>query len=133
MRRDYLILFDGVCNFCNYWVRFALKRDQKQKLSFGTLQGNTAQSVLPLHGINEKEIASVVFIENGKLWQNSSAVLRICRHLSGSWKLFYALIIIPAPIRDFIYKMIAKNRYRWFGKRESCMVPDASMKDRFVD
>ncbi|MBM3440008.1 MAG: thiol-disulfide oxidoreductase DCC family protein [Bacteroidetes bacterium] len=133
MRKDYLILFDGVCNFCNYWVRFALKRDQKQKLSFGTLQGNTTQSVLPLHGINEKEIASVVFIENGKLWQNSSAVLRICRHLSGAWKLFYALMIIPAPIRDFIYKMIAKNRYRWFGKRESCMVPDASMKDRFVD
>ena len=133
MRRDYLILFDGVCNFCNYWVRFALKRDQKQKLSFGTLQGNTAQSVLPLHGINEKEIASVVFIENGKLWQNSSAVLCICRHLSGAWKLFYALMIIPAPIRDFIYKMIAKNRYRWFGKRESCMVPDASIKDRFVD
>lgn len=133
MRRDYLILFDGVCNFCNYWVRFALKRDQKQMLSFGTLQGNTAQSVLPLHGINEKEIASVVFIENGKLWQNSSAVLRICRHLSGAWKLFYVLMIIPAPIRDFIYKMIAKNRYRWFGKRESCMVPDTSMKDRFVD
>ena len=80
MSRDYLILFDGVCNFCNYWVRFALKRDQKQKLSFGTLQGNTAQLVLPLHGINEKEIGSVVFIEKGKVWRNSSAVLRICMH-----------------------------------------------------
>lgn len=133
MSRDYLILFDGVCNFCNYWVRFALKRDQKQKLLFGTLQGKTAQTVLPLHGINEKEIASVVFIENGKLWQNSSAVLRICMHLSGAWKLFYAFMIIPAPIRDFIYRIIAQNRYRWFGKRENCMVPDASIKQRFVD
>lgn len=133
MSRDYLILFDGVCNFCNYWVRFALKRDQKQKLSFGTLQGNTAQLVLPLHGINEKEIASVVFIEKGKVWRNSSAVLRICMHLSGVWKIFYALMIIPTPMRDFVYRIIAQNRYRWFGKRENCILPDASVKERFVD
>lgn len=133
MDRDYLILFDGVCNFCNYWVRFALKRDKKQKLSFGTLQGNTAKKVLPLYGINEKELASVVFIEKGKVWQNSSAVLRICKHLSGAWKMFYVLMIIPTPIRDFVYRIIAQNRYRWFGKRESCMLPDASVKERFVD
>lgn len=133
MSRDYLILFDGVCNFCNYWMRFALKRDQKQKLSFGTLQGKTAQLVLPLHGINEKEIGSVVFIEKGKVWRNSSAVLRICMHLSGVWKIFYALMITPTPIRDFVYRIIAQNRYRWFGKRENCMVPDASIKQRFVD
>jgi len=133
MDRDYLILFDGVCNFCNYWVRFALKRDEKQKLSFGTLQGNTAKKVLPLYGINEKELASVVFIEKEKVWQNSSAVLRICKHLSGAWKMFYVLMIIPTPIRDFVYRIIAQNRYRWFGKRESCMLPAASVKERFVD
>ena len=133
MDRDYLILFDGVCNFCNYWVRFALKRDQKQKLSFGTLQGNTAKKVLPLYGINEKELASVVFIEKGKVWQNSSAVLRICKHLNGAWKMCYVLMIIPTPLRDFVYRIIAQNRYRWFGKRESCMLPDASVKERFVD
>src|SRR5688572_17601883 len=128
-----LVLFDGVCNFCNFWVRFALKRDRKGKLKFGSLQGETAQQLLPQYGIDPSVITSVIFIEDGIAYQESTAALKVCRHLSGSWKLLYALIIIPTFIRDSIYKWIAKNRYKWFGKQESCMLPTAEQRARFVD
>lgn len=128
-----LVLFDGVCNFCNFWVRFALKHDKKGKLKFTSLQGETAKTVLPQFGIDPYIITSVIFIENGIAYHESTAALKICRHLDGGWKLFYALIIIPTFIRDGIYKWIAKNRYKWFGKQESCMLPTAEQRARFVD
>lgn len=128
-----LVLFDGVCNFCNFWIKFALKRDRKGKLKFGSLQGETAQRLLPQYGIDPSVITSVIFIEDGIAYHESTAALKICRHLSGGWKLLYALIIIPTFIRDGIYKWIAKNRYKWFGKQESCMLPTAEQRARFVD
>jgi len=128
-----LVLFDGVCNFCNFWIRFALKRDRKGKLTFGSLQGETAQRLLPQYGIDPAVITSVIFIENGIAYQESTAALKVCRHLSGGWKLLYAFIIIPTFMRDVIYKWIAKNRYKWFGKQESCMLPTAEQRARFVD
>ena len=128
-----LVLFDGVCNFCNYWVNFAIKHDRRGKLRFTALQGETAKKVLPWYNINPTSLSSVIFIENGKVYTQSSAVLQICRHLKGGWKLFYGLIIIPKFIRDFFYNIIARNRYKWFGKKESCMVPTDELKDRFLD
>ncbi len=128
-----LVLFDGVCNFCNFWIKFALKRDRKGKLKFGSLQGETAQRLLPQYGIDPFVITSVIFIEDGIAYHESTAALKICRHLGGGWKLLYALIIIPTFIRDGIYKWIAKNRYKWFGKQESCMLPTAEQRARFVD
>ncbi len=128
-----LVLFDGVCNFCNFWVRFALKHDKKGKLKFTSLQGETAKTVLPQFGIDPYIITSVIFIENGIAYHESTAALKICRHLDGGWKLFYALIIIPTFIRDGIYKWIGKNRYKWFGKQETCMLPTAEQRARFVD
>lgn len=128
-----LVLFDGVCNFCNFWIKFALKRDRKGKLKFGSLQGETAQRLLPQYGIDPSVITSVIFIEDDIAYHESTAALKICRHLSGGWKLLYALIIIPTFIRDGIYKWIAKNRYKWFGKQESCMLPTAEQRARFVD
>lgn len=128
-----LILFDGVCNFCNYWVNFAIKKDRRRKLKFTTLQGETAKEVLPRYHINPTSLSSVIFIDNGKAYTQSSAALQICRHLNGGWKLFYSLIIIPKFIRDFFYNIIARNRYKWFGKKEECMVPTPEIKDRFLD
>ena len=128
-----LVLFDGVCNFCNFWIKFALKRDGKGKLKFGSLQGETAQRLFPQYGIDPSVITSVIFLEDGLAYHESTAALKICRHLDGGWKLLYALIIVPTFIRDGIYKWIAKNRYKWFGKQESCMLPTAEQRARFVD
>ena len=128
-----IILFDGVCNFCNYWVTFAIKRDRKNKLKFTPLQGETAKQLLPQFHINPSSLSSVIFIDNGKAYTQSSAAIQICKHLDGGWKLFYALIIIPKFMRDGLYNIIARNRYKWFGKKESCLIPTAELKERFLD
>lgn len=128
-----LILFDGVCNFCNYWVTFAIKRDRKNKLKFAPLQGETAKQLLPQFHIDPSSLSSVIFIDNGKVYTQSSAAIQICKHLDGGWKLFYGLIIIPKFFRDFLYNIIARNRYKWFGKKESCLIPTAELKERFLD
>ena len=128
-----IVLFDGVCNFCNYWVSFAIKRDRKKKLRFASLQGETAKQILPQYNIQSSSLSSVIFIDNGRAYTQSSAAIRICKHLDGGWKLFYGLIIIPKFIRDFFYNIIARNRYKWYGKKESCMVPTPYLKERFLD
>ena len=128
-----IILFDGVCNFCNYWVTFAIKRDRKNKLKFTPLQGETAKQLLPQFHINPSSLSSVIFIDNGKAYTQSSAAIQICKHLDGGWKLFYALIIIPKFMRDGLYNIMARNRYKWFGKKESCMIPTPELKERFLD
>lgn len=128
-----IILFDGVCNFCNYWVNFAIKRDRKKKLKFTTLQGETAKQLLLKFHINPISINSVVFIDKDKAYTQSSAVIRICKYLNGGWKLFYGFMIFPKFIRDFFYNIIARNRYKWYGKKESCMVPTPEVKERFLD
>ncbi len=130
---DRLVLFDGVCNFCNFWIKFALKRDKQGKLKFGSLQGETAQQLLPKYNIDPGIITSVIFIEDGVAYRESTAALKICRHLDGGWKLLYALIIIPSFIRDSIYKWIGRNRYKWFGRKESCMLPTPEQRERFVE
>ncbi len=127
-----IVLFDGVCNFCNYWVRFALKRDKNKKLLFTSIQSENAKSILFKYNINPTAITSVIFIENNKAYTQSSAVFRICKNLSGIWKVFYVFIVIPKPIRDFVYNRIAENRYKWFGKRDECMVPEPWMLERFL-
>ncbi len=128
-----VILFDGVCNFCNYWVNFAIRHDRKNKLKFTPLQGETAKQLLPQFHINPTSLSSVIFIDDGKAYTQSSAAIQICKHLNGGWKLFYGLIIIPKFIRDFLYNIIARNRYKWFGKKESCMIPTPELKGRFLD
>ena len=133
MDKDPLVLFDGVCNFCNYWVNFAIKRDKKKKLKFTTLQGATAKQLLPRYNINPTSLNSVIFIDKGKAYTQSSASLRICKYMDGGWKLFYGFMIIPKFIRDFFYNIIARKRYKWFGKKEECMVPTPELRNRFLD
>lgn len=132
MDQQPIILFDGVCNFCNYWVNFAIRHDKKKRLLFTPLQGETAKQLLPLHHINPNALSSVILIDNGKAYTQSSAALRICKHLNGGWKLFYGLMIMPKFIRDFLYNIIARNRYRWFGKKEACMIPSPEIRERFL-
>ena len=128
-----IVLFDGVCNFCNYWVNFAIKRDKKKKLRFTPLQGETAKRLLPQYNISSTSLSSVIFIDGNKIYTQSSAAIRICKYLDGGWKLFYGLMIIPKFFRDWLYTVIARNRYKWFGKKDVCMIPTPEMRTRFLD
>src|SRR4051794_23064029 len=127
-----IILFDGVCNLCNSSVQFIIKRDPKGRFKFASLQSQTGQSLLEQHGF-DNEIDSFVLIDNQKLYSKSSAALRVCRNLNGFWKIFAILRFLPASFRDFFYDVVAKNRYKWFGRQESCMLPTKEMKKRFLD
>ena len=127
-----LVLFDGVCNFCNYWVNFAIKRDKKAKLRFTPIQGEIAKKILQEFNIHPDSLSSVILIDNGKAYTQSSASIRICKYLDGGWKVFYVLIIFPKFLRDFVYNIIARNRYKWYGKKEECMVPHDDIRKRFL-
>lgn len=126
------VLFDGVCNFCNGWVRFIINRDPKKYFYFASLQSKVADELLAKHGMNTS-LDSIVLLENDQYYSESTAVLRICKKLTGLWKLLYVFIIIPKPVRDFFYRWFAKNRYRFFGKSETCMLPTPEVRERFLE
>lgn len=127
-----ILLFDGVCNLCNSLVRFIIKRDPDAKIRFAPLQSHAGQSLLKISGLAASEIDSVVYITGDKHFIKSSAVLHLLKESGGRWRLFYGFIIIPEFIRDFFYTMIAKSRYKVFGKSETCMVPTPDIKERFL-
>lgn len=127
-----IILFDGVCNFCNSWVNFIIKHDKNNRLCFAPLQSEKAQELLALAGEKEYPMNSIVLIENDKIYKQSSAVLRITRYLNGGYFLFSGLLIVPSFIRNAVYNLISRNRYKWFGKKESCMVPTKELKEKFL-
>jgi len=132
MTTDPIILFDGVCNFCNGAVNFTIKRDKKKEIKFAALQSETGAVLLKQYGLPVNDLRSFLFIENGKVYNRSTAALKVCRHLTGLWPLCYGFIIVPSFIRNGIYDFIAKNRYKWFGQREECMLPTPEVRARFL-
>lgn len=126
-----VILFDGVCNFCDASVQFILERDPNEIFRFASLQSEAGQDLLKKYHVPE-DVDSMILIESDKVYFKSSAALRISRHLQGTWKLLYILIIVPAPVRNVVYDIIARNRYKWFGKKESCMLPSPNVRKRFL-
>ncbi|MFB6465921.1 thiol-disulfide oxidoreductase DCC family protein [Cytobacillus sp. Hz8] len=126
-----IILFDGECNFCNGSVQFVLKRDAKAHYQFASLQSEIGKKLLKQYHIPEN-VDSLVLIEQKQYYLKSQAALRICKNLRGIWKLGSLFFVIPTPIRDVAYDFIAKKRYQWFGKSESCMLPTPDMKKRFL-
>jgi len=127
-----VILFDGVCNFCDAVVQFVLKRDKKQQIKFAALQSEAGRTLKQQYGLPEDDLRSFLFIENGKLYRRSAAALRMCRYLNGVWPLLYGCMLVPSFIRDGVYDWVAKNRYKWFGQKKECMVPAPEMKARFL-
>ncbi len=125
-----IILFDGVCNLCNGAVQFILKWEKHPNYQFGSLQSEAAQKLLKDFP-DEKIADSIVLIDDGKLFQKSSAVLKILAHLKWFW-IFKYLIFLPTKFRDYVYDFIARNRYRWFGKRSECRIPTEKEKSRFL-
>ena len=129
-----VVLFDGVCNLCNGAVQFIVDRDPRGTFRFTSLQSVRAASLLREHGREPPrgEPDSVVLIEDGRVYERSTAALRIARRLSGAWPLFYAFLIVPRLLRDAVYSLIARYRYRWFGKSEQCRVPTPELRARFL-
>lgn len=131
-----IVLFDGVCNLCNASINFVIDRDAAGYFKFASLQSDAAPDLAapcgPLNS-DRDSLDSIVLVEDGNCYDRSTAALRIARRMDGLWPMLYAFIIIPRPIRDVVYNWIAKNRYRWFGKEESCRLPTPELRARFVE
>lgn len=126
------ILFDGVCNLCNGFVVFVIKRDPDAKFKFASLQSEEGEKLQVEFNMEPHKIKTMVLVANDKFYVKSDAALRIFKELSGLWPLLYYFIIVPRPIRNFVYDIVAKNRYRWFGRQDECMVPTPDLKQRFL-
>jgi predicted DCC family thiol-disulfide oxidoreductase YuxK len=127
-----IILFDGECNLCAWSVQFIIRRDPAARFRFAALQSPAGRRLLAERGIDAGGIDSVVLVEDAAWFARSGAALRIARRLSGAWPLLGALLIVPRPLRDWAYDIVARNRFRWFGRRASCMIPTPALRERFL-
>ena len=133
MEKNYkIILFDGVCNLCNSSVNFVIKKDKKEVFRFAALQSEIGQKYISKFKIDPSQTDSIVLIDGDKHYIKSSAALTIAKYLKGGYPLFYAFMIVPNFIRNWVYDYVAKNRYRWYGKKESCMIPTPELKSKFL-
>jgi predicted DCC family thiol-disulfide oxidoreductase YuxK len=127
-----IILFDGVCNFCNRTISIIIKHDKADKFHFAQLQSAISKELLLKQGINQNELNSVILLEGDQVYTKSDAAIRIAHQLKGWPRCFYYTKWIPKVMRNFFYDLIAKNRYRLFGKQKNCMVPDKKVQDKFL-
>ena len=127
-----IILFDGICNFCNGMVNFAIRHDKKDQLRFAALQSEAGQKLLAAYNLTQEKFDSFILIENGKVYQKSSAALRVFKAFPWYWQVFQVLRIIPNFICNPVYDFIARNRYKWFGKKEQCMIPTPELRSKFL-
>ena len=158
-RQPFVVLFDGVCNLCSGSVQFIIKRDPHERFKFASLQSEYGKRQLLAHGFNPNELHSIILLVPGaqgslarghrkppnintstlsehqhiKAYNRSNAALEIAKHLSGLWPMFYMFKIIPRFIRDWLYNRIAQNRYRFFGKKDACLIPTPELRFRFLD
>jgi predicted DCC family thiol-disulfide oxidoreductase YuxK len=128
-----IIFFDGVCNLCNRSVQFIIKKDKKKQFRFASLQGNAGQELLKKFKLPADNFNSFILAEGDQIYTRSTGVLRMLKKLGGGWQLFYGFIIVPKFIRNAVYNWIARNRYKWYGKRNECMVPTPDLKERFLE
>ncbi len=132
MDKHKIILFDGKCNLCNSSVNFIIDRDKKNVFKFAAMQSEAGQSLLKTFELSLNEFYSVILIDDDKYYTSSTAVLRIAKELGLFWKILYVFIIVPAPVRNFFYNLIARNRYKLFGKKDSCRIPTPQLKEKFL-
>jgi predicted DCC family thiol-disulfide oxidoreductase YuxK len=130
---DAIVLFDGVCNLCSRSVAFIIEHERESTLRFAAVQSKTGAELMQRHGLDPANITTFALILDNVAYTRSDAALRIARRLRGPWRLLTALRIVPRPLRDFAYDLVARNRYRWFGRRDACMVPTPELKARFLD
>lgn len=132
LKNKTILLFDGYCNLCHSSVQFVLKNEKSTEIYFTSLQSNVGIEILKYYKIDPAKTDSLVLIERNKAYVKSSAALRISKHLKGIYSLGFVFMIIPTFMRNWIYDFIAKNRYKWYGKQESCIIPDENLAKRFL-
>jgi predicted DCC family thiol-disulfide oxidoreductase YuxK len=128
-----VILFDGICNLCNSSVRFVIKHDPKHIFRFASLQSNCGKSILEQFRLPADNFNSFILLKSGNIYTKSTAALMVAKNLKGAIQLLYVFIIVPAFLRNIIYNIIAKNRYKWFGKQETCLLPAVELKALFIE
>jgi predicted DCC family thiol-disulfide oxidoreductase YuxK len=127
-----VLLFDGMCNLCNSSVQWVLKRDTAGTFHFAALQSDVGRALLDSHGLSGQFFDSVVLVDEKRAYTHSDAVLELLRRLGGLWAILGALRVVPKPFRDGVYNVIARNRYRWFGRRDQCILPEHGWMSRFL-
>lgn len=127
-----LVLFDGVCNLCSRSVQTILRHDRKARFRFASLQSPLGEKLRDDLGIDREKVDSVILVEGGRWYKESDAALRIAHGLGGAWRALGVFRLVPRPLRDAAYRLIARNRYRWFGKTETCWVPTPELRGRFL-
>lgn len=132
MKQHPIVLFDGVCNFCNGAVNFLIRQDVGARLRFAALQSAAGQQLLQQYGLPQTSFASFVLIKNGQVYQKSDAVLQLIAYLPWYWQWPKGGALLPTAVRNGLYDFIARNRYKWFGQKDSCMVPTAEIRSRFL-
>ena len=132
MKNKKIVLFDGVCNLCNSSVQFIIEKDIENQFQFASLQSEFGQEFLKKHSLNTQKFDSIILVDGNQYFTQSSAALKIGEHLKGfKWlKIFW---VVPKFIRDFVYSIISKNRYKWFGKQENCWLPTPELKEKFLN
>ena len=127
-----VLLFDGVCNLCNGSVQWVLRHDARAQFRFAALQSDTGQALLRRFGLDSAQLDTVVLVDGDRIFLRSDAPLEVARRLGGGWALLYIFKVLPRPLRNAVYDWVARHRYRWFGRQESCMLPRPEWKGRFV-
>mgnify|MGYP003585002885 FL=1 len=128
-----IVVFDAQCLLCNGWVQFLLRHDRKGRIRFASMQGATGGQLLADAGLTVTGLQTLLVVDQGRSWQHTAAILRVLHELGWPWRLAWAGIVVPAPLRDVIYRWVARNRYRFWGRSAVCMVPPQSSADRFLD
>jgi len=132
MNEKKIILFDGVCNFCNFWINFILDRDKNNIFKFAALQSEAGQELLHKFGLSTSDFDTFILIDGNRYFTKSTAALKISKNLNSSVKAFYPFIFLPKFFRDFFYDLVARNRYRTFGKRDACRIPTPEEREKFL-
>lgn len=128
-----IIVFDAKCLLCDHWVRFLLQHDKRQVFRFASIQGKNGQALLAQAGLRVEGLETLLLVDGERCWQHTGAILRVLGALGWPWRLAWAAWLVPAPLRDMLYRAIARNRYRIFGKSEVCLLPAPAHAGRFLD
>ena len=128
-----VIVFDGVCVLCNGWVRFLLRHDRARRYRFAAMQSDAGRALLARHGLDPGDPASFLLVEGGRAWTDIDAIRRVLVGLGGAWRVAHALAVVPRVVRDPVYRALARNRYRLFGRHARCLLPPEDARDRFVE
>lgn len=128
-----IIVFDGVCALCSGWVRFLLRHDRESRYRFAAMQTPRGRALLVAHGLDPDDPSSFLLIDGERAWKDSDAIRRVVGGLGGIWRIAHALALLPRGLRDGVYRLVARNRYRWFGRNEACFLPTPEQRARFIE